>query len=371
MATPLRMLVPAPTQRVRPGPQPGGRLGYLPALDGLRGVAVLLVSLLHFHVPFLPGGYLGVDIFFVLSGFLITSLLVQEWGATGGVDLWRFYGRRVLRLMPALWVMLLVLVPLLTAEQLVAGLGYTANWVMAEGVQLAYLNHVWSLAIEEQFYLAWPLVLVGLLRTGVSARVLVAVACGLALAVALNRVAQVGGGAHWQRLYYGTDTRVDGLLLGAAGGLVWGWYPLGQRALRVIHQGAWGGVATIALLIFTLPVEEMTLYWCGLTVASLGAVMVVLRVVTLPVVGPWRVLQWRPLVALGRISYGVYLWHHPVAYAAAVLGIPWWLGTAVGLPLSVALAAVSYQVVERPALAVKERLRSPSREPQPRIPKAA
>ncbi|MSQ10561.1 MAG: acyltransferase [Dehalococcoidia bacterium] len=176
-----------------PGPSGINRLGYVAALGGLRGVAVLAVCMLHFHVPFLPGGYLGVDLFFVLSGFLISSLLAAEWHDHASIDLWRFYGRRVLRLLPALYAMLLILTPLLTAEQFIAGLGYTENLIMVSGQQLDYLNHHWSLAIEEQFYLAWPIALLVLFRLGFSRQKVLWVLVALVAIVTANRVAQALG----------------------------------------------------------------------------------------------------------------------------------------------------------------------------------
>jgi len=200
-----------------------------------------------------------------------------------------------------------------------------------------------------------------MLRCGLSQKTILSVTCGLALAVTLNRVLQAADSTPWQRLYYGTDVRVDGLLLGGAAGLVWAW---GLAPAHVaLTVGAWLGCTVAGVLLVMLPVEDPLLYRLGLTLASVRAAAVVLHVVAGP--GRWlsRCLQWRPLVALGRISYGVYLWHHPVAFAAAALGAPWWLNTPVGLPLGIALAAVSHRVVERPALRLKERPRP--RQPSP------
>ena len=160
------------------------RLGYRPSLDGLRAVAILLVVAV-LPRSWLPGGTLGVDLFFVLSGFLITTLLLEERGATGDVSLPHFYARRALRLLPALWLLLIVYVayglanghhglPSHVLGAAAIGAGHVANFFAAAGSpnQAHYLVHLWSLAQEEQFYLLWPIVLLALLRRGVSTRTL-------------------------------------------------------------------------------------------------------------------------------------------------------------------------------------------------------
>src|SRR6266700_848849 len=150
-------------------------LGYRRWLDGLRGLAILMV--LAFHLGFVPGGFLGVDVFFVLSGFLITTLLAEEWQARGSISLKHFYLRRALRLLPALAVLLTVcaLAKLLTrpwsetvafGKEIVGVAGYLANWPSLHGVPMRTLGYTWSLSVEEQFYLLWPILFLGMLRLG-------------------------------------------------------------------------------------------------------------------------------------------------------------------------------------------------------------
>jgi peptidoglycan/LPS O-acetylase OafA/YrhL len=199
-------------------------LGYRPALDGLRAVAVLAV--LTYHVGWIPGGFLGVDVFFMLSGFLITTLLCEEHARTGTISIRRFYVRRARRLLPALVLFLLICGGILFVTRpsafwptlggnLLGVLSYGANWLIIYWRGLGVFGHTWSLAIEEQFYLAWPLLLLGLLR-GARPRLIVA---GLVTAAAGSlawRLALALDGASFARLYAATDTHADGLLVGAA-----------------------------------------------------------------------------------------------------------------------------------------------------------
>ena len=223
-------------------------LGYRPALDGLRGIAILAVLAIHTHHifgwPLLKGGNVGVDIFFVLSGFLITALLVQEWGETGTISLKSFYWRRALRLVPALLLLLVALyflsdLLLSTVEANETRRAMPVAFVYASDLALAFFNirlgalqHTWSLAIEEHFYLIWPLVLVAGLKLGIGKKRLVMITLLLALASALQRAVLHQVGASPVRTYYGFDTRADGLLIGCAMGLCVSWGMVRLRSLK-------------------------------------------------------------------------------------------------------------------------------------------
>ena len=229
------------------------RLGYQPGLDGLRAVAVVAVLLYHFGVSWLPGGFLGVEVFFVISGYLITSLLLAEWRADHGIALGSFWARRARRLLPALFAMLAVVsaAALIFAPDAVpelrrgipAALVYMTNWYEIVRKQSYFarfgrpplLLHLWSLAVEEQFYLIWPpLLLLGVRRTRGRRRPRVYAALGGAAASALAGYLLYHPGVDPSRVYYGTDTRASGLLLGAV--LAMGWTP--SRLVKTIRPDA-------------------------------------------------------------------------------------------------------------------------------------
>ncbi len=210
------------------------RLGHRPALDGLRGIFVLTVVALHAGIPFMQGGGLGVDGFFVLSGFLITCLLLQEWQRHGVISLNGFYVRRALRLLPAFYSVLAVIgiitmvcltgdLAVDTQRGLLLSFLYCSNWFTVffgeNHVGLGLLLHTWSLGIEEQFYLVWPVLLIGLLRLRLREMRLVAVIGTLAVVASLRRVWLVMIGTSFARMSFGTDTRVDALLIGCTWGL--------------------------------------------------------------------------------------------------------------------------------------------------------
>lgn len=189
----------------------------IPELDGVRGIAILAVFLNHTQ-PTLSGGFLGVDLFFALSGFLITGILLNEFNRTGSISLRSFYYRRALRLLPALVVFLLVCAPWAHWQATTATMFYFANWHSFEF--LGPLVHTWSLSVEEQFYIAWPVVLLLLLRLKLSKT---AIAAGLITIIALIfiwRLYLLKSGASWERAYKGTDTHTEGLLIGCVIALV-------------------------------------------------------------------------------------------------------------------------------------------------------
>jgi peptidoglycan/LPS O-acetylase OafA/YrhL len=333
------------------------RLAYVPELDGLRGVAILLVVGFHAGVPgFGIGGYLGVDLFFVLSGYLITSVILREIEMTGRFDVLAFYARRSLRLFPALLLVCVALAlaaPFLSnTRQIVADeiatLGYIANWTRAFGSgSPMYLGHAWSLAIEEQFYLIWPaLLLVALSFRRKIAPVWVAVA--LAASVAVWRGYLAFNGAVPDRLYNGTDTRLDGLFIGCALALflsadgVKSYYPRQvPRAARV------AALLVFAALIAFMPWNTKPAFVAGYIAASLCAAVIIFCCVSEQDSGLRRIMRIPALVYVGKISYSLYLWHYPIFliiwlhWGQSDRRIAW-----ASIPLAFAFSALTYHSVE-------------------------
>ena len=366
----------------------GPRLTYLRALDGLRGIAVLAVVLYHFAPGRAPGGFIGVDIFFVLSGFLITSLLVNEWEVGRRISLLAFWGRRARRLLPALFLVLgaVGIYVLFTSnradahrigEDSLAALGYVANWHFISSGQSyverilqsapSPLRHTWSLAIEEQFYLVWPLV-IGLLGA-IVARTTTRRAQQPArdrrrFRHALVAVCLTGGVASFvwmlvlfdannpSRVYYGTDTRAFLLLLGAAVGALTAGAPTVARRLPRVLLVIVGCAAALALVATMAKVQatDTRLYRGGYGLVAIAITLVLVAAVQ-PGLNPLgRVLESRALVGLGLISYGIYLWHWPVTV--------WMTEQRTGLSgaslfalrsgVTLAVALASYVIVEQP-----------------------
>ena len=331
------------------------RLDRWPALDGLRALAVCAVILTHTWVSQFPGGWIGVDVFFVLSGFLITGVLLREHGETGTISLLGFYRRRVVRLLPALLVMLLIVViaayvfrPGLAAATLrtaIFTVVYSANWLAASHQPLGLLSHTWSLSVEEQFYLVWPVLLVVMLRwRGARIALIVTILCVVAVVIHRTLLAQLVD-LHDPQLFWRTDTRVDSILVGCALCLAssLGW----KGSERLWRIAAIVGAAYMGALLPTAYNTGGWNYTIGYTLLALAAA----GVVGAAAVRPWqplvRVLSWSPLVRLGKISYAVYLWHLPIAIL-----LPMGQGPVLALVtfvLSVLIAGVSWHVVERPA----------------------
>ena len=366
--------LPAPHRREHADGAP--LLRHVPALDGLRGAAVAGVLL--FHANLLVGGYLGVDLFFVLSGYLISSLLLAERRERGRIDLRRFWGRRARRLLPALAGLMagIVVFALVFADsnQLgqirsdgLATLFYVANWhaIFSKTgywdlfVAPSPLEHMWSLAIEEQFYVIWPFVAYAVLRTRRTAdgavargpRRLFVVSVVLALA-SLTTMVLLASPASVERVYLGTDTRAASMLIGAALASWLAWRgPVRSAAGRVVVE-LLGVAGLVVLAVAWVRVDGQTiglyrggLFLCGLSVAA------VIAAVAHPRSGPLAaVLSIRPLRWLGMISYGLYLWHWPVFIVLDEqrVGLSRWPLFAVRLVVSLALALVSFYALEKP-----------------------
>jgi peptidoglycan/LPS O-acetylase OafA/YrhL len=311
---------------------------YIPALDGLRAFAVAGVMAYHLNYGWAAGGYLGVDLFFVLSGFLITGLLLGEWQQQGRVRFGAFWGRRARRLLPAVLLLLAVLAaysavggsgidrPTLRSDSL-ATLFYFANWHYIFGHQSYFaqfaapspLLHTWSLAIEEQFYLLWPLLLVGIVGASRHAARKAALrrALVVTVALALASAALMGLLYHPGRdpsvVYYGTESRAFELLLGAGlAMLLQRRAEPTRRAKLVLDTAALAGFAAILCSFDTLGGPPGWMYRGGMFAGSL-VVAIVIAGVSQPQPGPLgRFLSLPPIRWVGRISYGLYLWHWPV-----------------------------------------------------------
>jgi len=334
------------------------------ALDGLRAVAVTAVLVYHLSPRALPSGFLGVDVFMVVSGFIVTGLLMRERERNGRVRVTEFWGRRFRRLVPAVMVLVVVvtvwvhvtgpstLVPSVRSEGL-AALFYVTNWrLIAAGVTYggavgasSPFVHLWSLAVEEQFYLCWPLVLVGVVALSRGRRApLVAVTAIGAVGSAVWMRYLYDGGASVTRLYYGTDTRAQAFLFGALAALV---APdlraRGQQLVRVL-----GGIALVAVVAAMVTNAPGVLYRGGFALVAIGTALAAVAT-TLP--GPVKfALDRPPLRGLGRVSYGVYLWHWPAItlLTPARVGIDGVGLLALRLAVTAAGTAASWMLVERP-----------------------
>ncbi|KUG52452.1 hypothetical protein AVL62_14045 [Serinicoccus chungangensis] len=351
------------------------RPGHIPGLDGLRAIAILAVLTFHFVPSALPGGFLGVDVFFVVSGFLITTLLLREIDLRGRVDLPTFWRRRARRLLPPLAVVVLVSVATarLVGGDLLVGIGrqtlgaltFTSNWLeIAAGASyfhstspILFVNF-WSLAVEEQFYLLWPLALVVLLALAPTTRYRVAAVVLLGLASTVLMATLLATGADATRVYYGTDTHLMGLMGGAA--LALAWADPGHRAgLRTRTWRRVRGPAVVAALLVLGGLmrwsgEDSPLtFRGGIALASAATVVLVAGLLEAP--SPWRrAMSLRPLAWLGQRSYGIYLWHWPVLVIAGAL-VPYAVGTARGtavllsaLVITLVLAELSWRLLEVP-----------------------
>lgn len=365
--------------------QPHRSLSYRPALDGIRGIAVLAVVIYHVDNRWLPGGWLGVDVFFVLSGFLICSLLLAEYRRSQSIDLIGFWLARARRLLPAL---LLVIAAVLIASRIwaeparrasigwdaLATLCYVSNWRLLLSDDAYFgntlgmpspLRHTWSLAIEEQFYLVFPLLLVATLALTwrISPRspripptiVFTALAAASALWMAVLYVP----GIEPTRVYYSTATRAFELLIGAIAGIWWGPHDFGRRAgARLVPRAIdpWLGrlaIPAALLVVAAFVFADETATWVfrgGLVAICLLIVFPVSASAAVLATPIQRALAVEPLRRLGTVSYSLYLWHWPVIVFLSQdrLGLPMLAVAVVQISVSLGLACLSYRFVEQP-----------------------
>ena len=363
-----------PRSLAHPAVKPATHLRYLPGLDGLRALAVIAVLLYHAELAgYWQGGFLGVEVFFVISGYLITSILLTERTATQHTDLRRFYVRRARRLMPALLLVLaattLVAVLFLPEEvatlrgDVASALTYVTNWffIFSDKSYFEFagrpslVQHLWSLAVEEQFYLIWPLLFVGGMKLLGRTKLFFAVLAG-AIASTLLMAALYQPGVDASRVYYGTDTRAGGLLFGAALAFFWGPNRLRDQVGRFapLLLDLVGAVALATLLWMMWATDQYrdadSLYRGGFAKVALVTV-VVIAVAVHPAARLGRLLGCRPLRWVGLRSYGLYLWHWPVYQLTrpgldiALSGLPL---LALRLSITVVLTELSYRFVETP-----------------------
>ncbi len=352
---------------------------YMPGLDGLRAIAVLAVIAFHLGFGWAPGGLLGVGIFFTLSGYLITDILLAQLSARGHIKLGRFWLARARRLLPALFLMLAVVVAWVTVfgpaqpqqfrDAVVASAAYVGNWQLIFG-DVSYfarfeppgpLNHLWSLAIEEQFYIFWPFILLlgtklvreAPLPSGVRPRLAIAT-LGLAFVSAILMAILYRPSLDPSRVYYGTDTRASELLFGAALAMVWPSRRLNRRisiGARNLLDGLGAvGLLAIAVMIWQTSQYSSFLYRGGFVLLSIATVLVVAAVAH-PASRLGPILGWRPLRWIGVRSYGLYLWHFPIIVLTTPGGVAngrEFLREALQLAAIVAVSALSWRYVEEP-----------------------
>lgn len=333
------------------------KLGYQPQLDGFRGVAVLMVLLGHIGISQVArAGTVGVTLFFVLSGFLITRLLVEERARAGRVDFPRFYLRRALRLFPAMVVFLTVVGIYGAVSGANAPIGYPAlylaNVAQAAGRDLGLVGHTWSLSLEEQFYLVWPALLV-LAVTRRRALAMAGIGVLASFGATILLIATDRSGLGWERINFGPDTRASALFIGCALGLTID-SCVRLRAVGLLGPPSLAAIATIALVSRD---KSAVFYLVALPLASvLGALVIVYLLDGARAAA--RLAGWQPLVGVGRISYGLYLWHFPVFIVLRphLQWLPFPLRASILIAVSLGVASAAYFGVERYFLRLKDRM---------------
>ncbi len=366
------------------GPPKAQRFRYVPSLDGLRALAVLGVIAYHDGISIMPAGFLGVDAFFVLSGFLITSLLVSEWHSTDRIRLGAFWSRRARRLLPALFLMVIAVVayarfiaprgmyPGLRLDAL-ATLFYVANWHFILAGQNYFVRtgppslllHTWTLSIEEQFYIVWPLVVLLLVRRRRTLWPLFWVSVVGAVASAAEMAILYRPGHDPTRVYFGTDTHAESLLIGAAlavGMVLWRQRRVSDVETRTtsLVRTATGRTAALGLGIVGIGVSAWAwsqlsyndpfVFRGGIVVAGLAVAGVIASAVLHPTGPVASVLSLSPLRFVGRISYGMYLWHWPLEFLidSARTGLYGYELDGVRLMATLAISIASYYLLEQP-----------------------
>jgi peptidoglycan/LPS O-acetylase OafA/YrhL len=377
---------PGPSTTASAGPPTDSgrsRLGHRPALDGLRGIAVVAVVLYHVGQVIwpeasgwlAPGGFAGVDLFFALSGFLITTLMLEEAGRRHSVDLGGFLERRAVRLVPALAAALATIFVLAlfgygdhTPQDLlrrsVWNLAFLQNW-KSQWRLITDLGHTWSLALEGQFYVLWSVTVAAVVAAtrGKPQRrlpILLGIAGVTAAAVCIYRALRYGDHANPYILYLSTTTRIDGPLIGSIAGIAFvsGWFDrLSPRRAAVAVAI---GLTFFAVCVMTIDPFEGFLYQGGLTLYAVAAAIVVVATTALTGGRVHGALTVRPLVLLGTISYSLFLWHIPVFFTIERSASDWPVAVKVlvGLSVSLLLAVASYRLVEQPFLRISRDARA-------------
>ncbi|MEP7075449.1 MAG: acyltransferase [Acidobacteriota bacterium] len=340
-------------------------VGYIPAFDGLRGVAVLAVMMFNSRVEFMLGGFIGVDIFFVLSGFLITLLLVQGSYQSSRIDLRDFYFRRALRLFPALAALILTCVayallfkperPVIKPSGVLYTVFYLANWAQAppRSPGLGLLSHAWSLSVEEQFYIIWPVMLLVLLKLKSKHTIFLILFSLIGISVFLN-VWFWQTNVPYLRMYFGSDTRANEILIGCTTALLlsWGFFRPSDRLKVVFRLVALIGLLGILVSLVMARYDGGFVYNGGFTLISIAAAILILDLVVFPS-NLSRVFEFAPLVWVGRISYGLYLWHFPIFevlrrfFEGRTNPVFYQVGACL---ISFIAASVSYYFLEQPLL---------------------
>lgn len=342
---------------------------YVRPLDGFRGVSILLVLLAHLRIGYFGAG-LGVDLFFVLSGFLITNILLKDIQANQTIDFKRFYWRRALRLLPALICMLVlagILWPVTSPEapsftrSALAALFYFTNFetFFRSTVSIGSVAHTWSLSIEEQFYIVWPFLLLGLTRLVRGAREQARLVLILIVVLAVTRAFLYAAPSRLG-YYFSTLARADSLLVGCAVALLLGhsksvlefW---GTRRGAVV---SWSCAAGLFLLTFHVRVYLPSMYYGLLTLIAVCGATLILHVVAAPNQFMARALSSGLLVQLGKRSYGFYLYHLPVFQYFDLWideGVSFILATILKLAVTTGIACASYRYIEVPCLNLRNR----------------
>lgn len=351
-------------------------VGRVAALDGLRGATVIVVFVSHLEViapiprlAVVPGGTVSLDSFFVLSGFLITALMLREQSRRDRVNVPGFYRRRAMRLLPPLLAVLIFQAIFAYMSgvsyheewtSLLSVMFYYSNWKLAfnsnalGGIIAPGLQHLWSLALEEQFYLIWPWVTIFLLTIRTKLRTVVIVLVTLILLIAVHRALMYTGPSSWYADFIRTDTRADGILLGCLVAHIWIRYREPKKYIRIC-----GTLAAIFLLICLPTVNTVGpfLFDGGISAIDLACAFVILALLD----GKWKgtyFFNFRPFIILGTVSYAFYLWHLPIFFAVRYYGGGWGVPTRVTVAVIATLTftALSWLLIEKPALEWKDRI---------------
>lgn len=341
---------------------------YISELDGLRGIAILMVIAIHAHLPFAGGGFLGVDLFFVLSGYLITTLLLKEQQATGDINFKSFYWRRCIRLFPVLFAFLVLYLALglifasnkfnILRNWLIVFF-YGTSWTRALfGGPSSWVGHTWSLSIEEQFYLLWPVILYKARR--VNPKKMIAALVATCIIVVFYRYSLLVYGVKTDRIFFGFDTRMDALIIGCTMA-----YLLNRRFAFmdsapwniVLKACALSGVVFMAYE-FAFPSDKSNWFWSyGLSLVTISSAFIILFILSNPDSIFTRLLRNKGVVYTGKISYGLYLWHYPIfSFLQEYTRLTLTAQVIIGVTLSYAVSSLSFYLLERPLLKYKDLL---------------